>query len=106
MRLTSLTFTARGAVFNVHGIKVGKTLIPVDQIMDSFIIDGTDGLNETWSYLFNLINDDYNGTVELTLNEKEYILTEVQWRDVYGTLSDCFIAEEMGANLNIQELAA
>ncbi|MGI0075863.1 MAG: hypothetical protein ACREAU_00475 [Nitrosopumilaceae archaeon] len=95
MRLTSLNYTKQGVIFNIHGIRLGNTLMPVEQVMEHFVIDGVDGMYETWSYLY----DNHAGTVELTLNEKEYTLTESQWRDVYGTLTDHFIAEEIGSNI-------
>lgn len=97
MVITSLTITKKKtAIFNIHAVNVSGVLIPVEPVMEQFEIYRTDGMYETWSYLFHLINDDYQGDLELTLNSKTYKLSDDQWRQVYGTLSDYFIAEEMG----------
>ncbi len=96
MVITSLTITKqKTAIFNIHAINVGGVLIPVEAVMERFEIDRTDGMYETWSDLHRLIGD-YDGEVELTLNNKVYKLNYDQWVQVYGTLSDYFIAEEMG----------
>ncbi|MGH8613744.1 MAG: hypothetical protein ACREYF_17430 [Gammaproteobacteria bacterium] len=97
MSITSLTITKeKTAIFNIHAINVGGILVPVEPVMERFEIDRADGMYETWSYLYHLTNDDYRGGAELTLNNKVYKLTDDQLRQVFCTLSDYFIAEEMG----------